>query len=261
MDRTPMSEVREKLKEIEQIKSNLLDVMTHEFSTPISVLKAYIEMFLTRRFDSSNPRCREGLHAMKEAVTRLERLVINLLTLGQGKNKKLSLDYEQVVVQDLITHVLSQLREGLQKKNLTTVLKVSPDFPPIWADPSKLSIAFMNLLDNSIKFNRPYGFIRITLTRSDSRFVGIALSDTGNGISEDKIEEIFNPFTQVDMSSTREYPGIGLGLPVAKVIIEAHGGKIKVHSKRGKGSTFLLVLPCEKPVKDLTSAKKELTER
>ncbi len=256
MAKIPMLEMSEKLKEIEQIKSNLLDVITHEFSTPISVLKAYIEMFMTRRFDSSHPRCREGLHAMKDAVIRLERLVINLLTLGQGKNKKLDLDYERVVVQDLITQALSQLREGLQKKSITTVLRVPPNFPPIWADPSKLSTALMNLLDNSIKFNRPCGFIRITLTRPHARFIGIAISDTGNGISEDKIEEIFNPFTQVDMSSTREYSGVGLGLPVAKVIVEAHGGKITAHSKRGKGSTFLLILPCEKPSQDISWTKK-----
>jgi signal transduction histidine kinase len=251
------AEITQRLQELEQIKSNLLDTVTHEFSTPISILNAYIEMFLNGRFDSSQPRCKEGLRSMKNAITRLERLVMNLLTLSRGKSKKLVLDYEQVFLQDLISDAVSQFREEIHKKGITVVFDSPPDLPGIWADPSKLSIALMNLLDNSIKFNKPRGFIRITLIKLNLQVVGITIADTGNGIPEDKIDEIFDPFTQVDMSSTREYQGTGLGLPVAKTIIESHGGRLTVRSKLGKGSTFMMIIPCEKPMGRSISVKKD----
>jgi len=251
-----LAEVAQKLKELEQIKSDLLDTITHEFSTPISILKAYVDMFLTGHFDSSKPRCREGLRSMHSAIIRLERLVMNLLTLSMGKNKKLNLVQEQVLVQDLISNAISQLKEEIQKKEIRLVLNIPPNLPAIWADPSKLSIALVNLLDNSIKFNKTGGFIRVTLTKPAPQIIGIVISDTGSGIPEAKIEEIFNPFTQVDMSSTREYQGTGLGLPAAKAVIESHGGRITAKSKIGKGSSFMIVIPCGKPTGRSISTKK-----
>ena len=125
------------------------------------------------------------------------------------------------------------------------MLNVETDLPPFEADPSKLSIDVLNLVDNAVKFNKTNGTVRISASLLKSGSIGIAISDTGIGIPEEKLEEIYSPFTQVDMSSTREHQGTGLGLAVAKTIIEAHGGKITLKSKLGKGSTFIFVLAPE----------------
>ncbi len=239
---TELTQVTEKLQEVEQMKSDLLDTITHEFSTPISIIKAYVDMFLEGQFDTSNPRHIDGLRSIRSAVIRLERLVMNLLTLSMGKGKQLELKKEKILIQDIISNALSQLNEGITKKNINVVLNVEPELPPIDADPSKLSIAVLNLLDNAVKFNKSNGIIRISISHLKSQSIGVAISDTGIGIPEEKIQEIYSPFTQVDMSSTREHQGTGLGLAVVKTIIEAHGGKITLKTKLGKGSTFIFVL-------------------
>jgi signal transduction histidine kinase len=237
-----LTQITKKLQELEQIKSDLLDTITHEFSTPISIIKAYVDMFIDGHFDSANPRHLEGLKSIRSAVIRLERLVMNLLTLSMGKGKTLELKQEKILMQDIISNALSQLNDEITKKNINVVLNVEDNLPAIDADPSKLSIAVLNLLDNAVKFNKTNGTIRISASHLKSGSIGVAISDTGIGIPDEKIEEIYSPFTQVDMSSTREHQGTGLGLAVARTIVEAHGGKITVKSKLGKGSTFIFVL-------------------
>jgi signal transduction histidine kinase len=240
-----LEQITRKLQEIEQIKSDLLDTITHEFSTPISIIKAYVDMFLDGHFNPSNPRHIEGLRSIRSAVTRLERLVMNLLTLSMGKGKSFELKKEKILIQDILSNALSQLNEEITKKNINVVLNVEPNLPPIDADPSKLGIAVLNLLDNAIKFNKTNGIVRISASPLKANSIGVAISDTGIGIPEEKIQEIYSPFTQVDMSSTREHQGTGLGLAVARMIIEAHSGKITLKSKLGKGSTFIFVLTHE----------------
>lgn len=240
-----LQQITRKLQEIEQIKSDLLDTITHEFSTPISIIKAYVDMFLDGHFNPSNPRHIEGLRSIRSAVIRLERLVMNLLILSLGKGKSFELKKEKILIQDILSNALSQLNEEITKKNINVVLNVEPNLPAIEADPSKLSIAVLNLLDNAVKFNKTNGIIRISASHLKSNSIGIAISDTGIGIPEEKLQEIYSPFTQVDMSSTREHQGTGLGLAVAKMIIEAHHGKITLKSKLGKGSTFIFVLSYE----------------
>jgi signal transduction histidine kinase len=237
-----LQEITRKLQELEQMKSDLLDTITHEFSTPISIIKAYVDMFLDGHFDTSNPRYVEGLRSIRSAVIRLERLVMNLLTLSMGKGKIFELKKEKIFIQDIISNALSQLNDEITKKNINVVLNVEPNLPALEADPSKLSIAVLNLLDNAVKFNKTNGIIRISASQLKSQSIGVAISDTGIGIPDEKIQEIYSPFTQVDMSSTREHQGTGLGLAVAKTIIEAHDGKITLKSKLGKGSTFIFVL-------------------
>jgi len=237
-----LTQITKKLQELEQIKSDLLDTITHEFSTPISIIKAYVDMFIDGHFDSANPRHLEGLKSIRSAVIRLERLVMNLLTLSMGKGQTLELKKEKILMQDIISNALSQLNDEMTKKNVNVVLNVEQNLPAIEADPSKLSIAVLNLLDNAVKFNKTNGTIRISASHLKSGSIGVAISDTGIGIPEEKLEEIYSPFTQVDMSSTREHQGTGLGLAVARTIVETHGGKITVKSKLGKGSTFIFVL-------------------
>ncbi|PIE33902.1 hypothetical protein CSA56_09440 [candidate division KSB3 bacterium] len=239
-----LEEITRKLQEVEQMKSDLLDTITHEFSTPIAIIKAYVDMFLDGHFDTSNPRHVDSLRSIRSAVIRLERLVMNLLTLSMGKGKILKLKKEKIFIQDIISNALSQLHEEISKKNINVILNVEAHLPTFEADPTKLSIAVLNLLDNAVKFNKSNGIIRISASQLKSKSIGVAISDTGIGIPEGKIEEIYSPFTQVDMSSTREHQGTGLGLAVAKTIIEAHNGKITLKSRLGKGSTFIFVLSC-----------------
>jgi two-component system sensor histidine kinase ChiS len=240
-----LTHVTKKMKELDQMKSDLLDTITHEFSTPIAIIKAYIDMYIDGHLDPSSTRYLEGLKSIRSAVIRLERLVMNLLTLSMGRGKTLELKKEKILIQDIISSALTQLREDITKKNINVLLNIEPNLPTVEGDPTKLSIAMLNLVDNAVKFNKPNGAIRISASRLEkSNGIGVAISDTGIGIPDEKISQLYNPFTQVDMSSTREHQGTGLGLAVAKTIIEAHGGKLTLKSKVGKGTTFIFVLAC-----------------
>jgi signal transduction histidine kinase len=238
-----LTHVTKKMKELEQMKSDLLDTITHEFSTPIAIIKAYIDIYIDGHLDPSSTRYIEGLKSIRSAVIRLERLVMNLLTLSMGRGKTLELKKEKILIQDIISSALTQLHEDIVKKNINVVLNLEPNLPTLEGDPTKLSIAMLNLVDNAVKFNKPNGTIRISASRLEkSNGIGVAISDTGIGIPDEKIPQLYNPFTQLDMSSTREHQGTGLGLAVAKTIIEAHGGKLTLKSKIGKGTTFIFVL-------------------
>ncbi len=165
-----------------------------------------------------------------------------MLILSLGKGKSFELKKEKILIQDILSNALSQLNEEITKKNINVVLNVEPNLPAIEADPSKLSIAGLNLLDNAVKFNKTNGIIRISASHLKSNSIGIAISDTGIGIPEEKLQEIYSPVTQVDMSSTREHQGTGLGLAVAKMIIERIMAKITLKSKLARQYLYFCVV-------------------
>jgi signal transduction histidine kinase len=119
--------------------------------------------------------------------------------------------------------------------------------PRIEGDSEKLGVVMRNLIENAVKFNLDSGSVTIGVQRSsDCDGITVSITDTGIGIPKEKIKNIFDTFTQADMSHTRRFAGAGLGLPVAKAIVEAHGGSIGVDSSPGKGSTFSIWLPVRK---------------
>jgi len=144
-------------------------------------------------------------------------------------------------VEDVISRALEAKEEFAQSKDVSIDVEINYR-GEAFIDSPKLQRVLMNLIDNAIKFNRRDGKVKICVDKRNGELL-FSVSDTGIGIPEDKLEEIFKPLTQLDPSSTRYYGGTGTGLAVAKKIIEAHGGKIWVESKPGEGSTFYFTIP------------------
>jgi two-component system phosphate regulon sensor histidine kinase PhoR len=146
----------------------------------------------------------------------------------------------------LAQDMLSDFRVAVKEKDLTLIVQVPPDLPPVRGVPTHLRRMLDNLLGNALKFTPAGGCITVRLEQQGSDLV-LQVSDTGIGIPDDKLEHIFERFYQVDGSVTRRYGGTGLGLAMVKEIVEAHDGSIDVESTLGEGSTFEVTLPVTDP--------------
>jgi two-component system sensor histidine kinase/response regulator len=240
-----LSHLMRKLIEIDQIKSNIISTVSHEFRTPLMSLKGYLNMLssLLDKGESLGKNESKWLRGMKDNLGRLEMLILNLLLMTEANAGDLLIADENVDISEVIREAMTRV-DPLTKAKDINIAFVEGAETKVKGDTEKLSVAVTNLIENAVKFNLESGRIeiRISETAAPEGF-RISILDTGIGIPDDKIDSIFNSFTQVDMTHTRRFAGVGLGLSVAKAIVEAHGGSIDVTSKPGQGSTFFIWLP------------------
>jgi signal transduction histidine kinase len=246
-----LSHLMRKMIEIDQIKSNIVSTVSHEFRTPLMSLKGYLAMLA--KVSSEDARFgqteKTWVKAMKDNLGRLEMLILNLLLMTEANSGGLLIAEDQVDLSKIVTDSISRLDSLLRTKEVTIDQK--PNGPgKVVGDEKKLGVAITNLLENAIKFNLESGHVEVGMCKTaEPEGVRISILDTGIGIPHDKLPAIFESFTQVDMTHTRRFAGAGLGLPVAKAIVEAHGGTIDVSSEPGSGSAFHIWLPVRNEVK------------
>ncbi len=239
-----LSHLMRKLIELDQMKSNIISAVSHEFRTPLTSLKGYLTMFSERLRASKTQHIEQTwVKAMGENLDRLETLILNLLLMTETNAGGICLSTDKVNLSRLLSESISKVQPLTRTKGVRIEFK--PDGSEfIMGDPEKLGVAFINLLENAIKFNLDEGVVRIELLRhTNPEGLVVEISDTGIGIPPDKLQSIFDCFIQGDMTHTRQFAGAGLGLPVAKAIIEAHGGTIEVDSQPGVGTRFRIWLP------------------
>lgn len=240
-----LSHLMRKMVEVDQIKTNIISTISHEFRTPLMSLRGYLSM-LSQTADRGTvlgDTEKKWLHAMKDNLGRLEMLILNLLLMTEANAGDLLIAYDEIGIKQLVLESVTRV-DTLARSKEVKVSVVSETNRPIRGDAEKLGVALANLIENAIKFSLESGSVGISISdTADPDGVRIAISDAGIGIPEDKITSIFDSFTQVDMTRTRRFNGAGLGLPVAKLIVEAHGGRLDAQSSPGKGSTFYVWLP------------------
>lgn len=245
MKNVELSHLTRKLIEVDQIKSDIISTVSHEFRTPLMSLKGYLSMmtrFLAEEKKTSATE-KTWLRAMKDNLGRLEMLILNLLLMTEANAGDLLITNDKIDMSQVIGESISRL-DPLTKTKEIVIDFDRTDEGKLLGDAEKLGVAVTNILENAIKFNLESGTVKIGMAgTSDPEGVRLSILDTGIGIPENKIGSIFNSFTQGDMTHTRRFAGAGLGLSVAKAIVEAHGGSIDVVSKPGQGSTFHVWLP------------------
>ncbi len=182
------------------------------------------------------------MDVIQRATDRLGRLIEDLIEFSTASREGLKLQIQEVSLPTLATSVIEGSQEKAEKAGVNLEANIEPELPPLSADPNRLSWVLFQLLDNGIKFTPSGGKVIFNANRENQQ-VMIAISDTGIGIPTERIEEIFEPFHQLDGSPTRRYGGTGLGLALVTLILEAHGTAMAVESKEGKGSTFSFPLP------------------
>jgi signal transduction histidine kinase len=235
------------LSEMSQMKANFVANISHELRTPLTHVKGYLELLATEALGSVNEEQKNALDVSRRAAGRLESLIESLILFSQADRGEMSLRLTPMDLNKVAGNILGYSRSKADDKSITLESEVPPDLPVVQADEEKISWAILQLLDNAIKFTASGGKVTLSFHPESERLIMISVSDTGIGIPADKMEEIFEPFHQLDDSSTRRYGGTGLGLALVRDIISAHGSVIEVQSEVGKGSTFRFPLLAADP--------------
>ena len=227
------------LRNLQTMRRELVGNISHEFRTPLAGIKTMVETLQDGAVDEREI-AKDFLSRIDAEVDRMTQLVGELTELSRIETGKVALKLEPVNLNSLVEEVMAQFKPQAERQNLSLNKKLTPDLPVIQADKERIRQVIVNLMHNAIKFNRPWGSI-LTATEIFRDSVLVEISDTGIGITGKDLPRIFERFYKTDKS--RAGQGSGMGLAIAKHIVEAHGGEIKVRSKEGKGSTFSLNLP------------------
>lgn len=239
--RAELEAANDKLKELDLMKSEFLNTVSHELRTPLTSIKAFAEILLDNVGEDVETQT-EFLEIINKESDRLTRLINNLLDLSRIEAGRMKWDSEQLDLHEIAESALNALRGSAEKKGLIVEADLEEDLPTV-GDKDKLIQVVTNLLGNAIKFTSEGGKIVVRAHRKDLLTARIEVADSGVGIAPEFHESIFEKFSQVDSSETRDIKGSGLGLPIARSISEHHGGKLFVESEAGVGSTFIVELP------------------
>jgi len=228
----------ERLSELGQLKANFISNISHELRTPLTHIKGYIELLVSESLGPIAEEQRHALHVSQQSTTRLETLIEDLIMVSLASREELNINLQNVDISRLANlAVKSSLDKAVARGvNLQTV--IDDNLPSVQADSQKIAWVLNQLIDNGIKFTQSGGSVVVSVKRDGENLVVTSITDTGIGIPLNRVSDIFEPFHQLDGSTTRRYGGTGLGLSLVRDIIEAHGSMLDVQSTEGRGSTF-----------------------
>lgn len=222
-----------------QARGDFVAHVSHELKSPLNVLKMYSELLLGEEGGEEEIR-RDVANVISDEAERLSLLINNLLSISKIEMGSIGLERQRVKMLDLLTdafHTISRTGKG---EELELKLELPHELSHLSLDKDLFRVALNNLLTNAIKYNRPHGSVTLSAEETDSQII-IQVKDTGLGISQEDQEKIFEKFFRSDNDAVREKPGHGLGLSLAKNIIEVHHGKLELESVLGEGSTFSII--------------------
>ncbi len=225
-------------------KSEFLAMMSHELRTPLNAIIGYSRMIENGMAGPIVERQRQYLQNVGISGHHLLNLINDLLDVSKVEAGKMQLDLCRFSLAPLVTEVKRMMQELAKQHELSLYFETDPELDEIEADPGRFRQILLNLISNAIKFNKPHGSVWVRLTRAANEQTLIGeVKDTGIGLPEAKLPELFKKFYQVDNSAARQHEGTGLGLALTKDLIELHRGEILVESTEGLGTTFRFHIP------------------
>ncbi|GIV81268.1 MAG: hypothetical protein KatS3mg051_0622 [Anaerolineae bacterium] len=236
------NDMAEQVAVTQQAQRDFLANVSHDLRTPLTSIQGFSQA-IAEGVASDPAAARRAAQIIHDETARLHRMVESLLDLARLEAGQLELRRQSLALGDLLRGVGESLSVKARDHQLDLVLSIPPDLPRVLGDGDRLAQVFTNLLDNAIKHTPPGG--TVTLSAAATRGgVTVTVRDTGEGIPPEDLSRIFERFYQVDKSRRRDAEsGLGLGLAIARQIVEAHGGTIKASSTVGQGSTFTVWLP------------------
>jgi len=231
-----------KLREVENLRETFLSMLGHELQTPLSIIKGYTSTLAQNERNWDPEILHNSLQVIEAESDRLSSIMNKLLLASRIATGTSTLTKEEVQLPSLVGRVVRRL-EAMTTAHSFQV-EFEPDFPPVYGDPALMEEVLTNLIDNAIKYSPKGGKITIS-GRNIGKEVRVTVADEGIGIPKEDMKRIFERFQRTDRSVVKKVKGIGLGLYICKSIVEAHGGRIEVASKVGKGSQFTFTLPLE----------------
>ena len=229
-------------KEIDQMKSDFVGLVSHELRTPLTSILGFVQLILDGKTGTITANQKDSLMTVHRQAKRLHSLIEALLDVSKIEAGRIEIEKEEVSLLDVARYRMEEIKPQADAGNIKLEFIAPDSLPHILGDEERLGRVFTNLIGNAIKFSPPEGTVTVRL-RLDGRWILSQVIDIGPGIPEEEQKKIFEKFYQASRLQTRLHGGSGLGLSIAKSIVEAHGGKIWVRSKLGKGSDFRFILP------------------
>jgi signal transduction histidine kinase len=226
----------------DRAKTKFLANMSHELRTPLNAIIGFSEVI---QLNAQQPKDRYPEYAkyIHEAAVHLLEVINGILDLARIEAGKVELEEASVSVPRLVDIAVTTIRPLAEKKAVVLSCQRGLSEPSIWVDQTKFKQVLFNILSNAVKFTKPGGSVTVNWINDNSGDLVIAVRDTGVGIPREQLEKVFEPFEQVEDHLTRQNEGTGLGLPIARALIELHGGKLVLRSEIDKGTTAELHLP------------------
>ncbi len=238
------------LQEVTRIKTEFLSITSHELRTPLTPMKAQLQMLREGYKGRLNQRQKESIELILRNLARLDRLINDILDISRMEMGRIKMAFQVMDLNDAVKEAIKMQEPFIRQKGIKLRVQLA-ELPLIIGDNERLRQVMSNLINNAIKFSPDGSEVIIeTSTTLEGENVLFSVTDFGIGISEEGKKKLFQPFSQIDASMSREKGGTGLGLAIAKGIIRAHNGKIWVESAQGKGSSFYFSIPIRQKVRE-----------
>lgn len=254
-------QANKKLQRLERLKSEFVSIVSHELRTPLTAIKNSLDITLSGKAGELTENLQKFLTMAKRNSIRLSGIINDLLDLSKIEAGKMDFNFEITKIESVVEYVKTNLEEMAKEKDLVLLSKVEDESAQIYADSQRLEQVLTNLVSNAIKFTPEGGKVEIRTQVIDSKdinpvdifdkeikqlhgkYLQVCVKDNGIGISNVNLSHVFDKFAQIETSLSRKVGGSGLGLPIAKQLLEAHNGTIWCNSKLEKGSSFYFVIP------------------
>ncbi|MFL5577969.1 MAG: sensor histidine kinase [Gemmatimonadaceae bacterium] len=238
------------LKGRDALKTQFLANISHDLRTPLTAIITHAEILRDGILGDLTPRQRDSVTSIINGGRQLLEMVGEILTYARGAADQLSMSESEFRIGDVIERVRALNASLVEKKGLTLAVEVAHDIPPVHADREKISHVLGNLLGNAIDFTPPGGRVWVTaraVAGEGYPALQIEVGDSGIGIAPEHHDLVFREFAQVDASASRQHHGTGLGLTIARKLVELHHGRIWLESELGAGSRFFFTIPFQPP--------------
>ena len=227
-----------------KVKSEFIANMSHELRTPLNTIIGFSKLLcdLDRRPVVAT-EVSEYAHLINDAAGHLLAIINDILDISKIQSGRYTLDNREVNVDEIVQACVAQFRLAVEDAGVTLGLHVDIDVPPVRGDAVKLRQIFTNLISNAIKFTPTGGSIQVAAHRLADGGCAVIVRDTGIGMTDEELRIALTPFGQVDGSRTRWREGTGLGLPIAKALVELHAGRLDIRSEKNVGTEVTITLP------------------
>jgi signal transduction histidine kinase len=224
----------------DHLKTNFLALASHELRTPLGIIIGYASFLQEESPGELSDHAKQVLNA----AMQMRALVDAMTNLNMLRSREMVMHRLVVPIQQILRSAFGEVKTLAEAKSQQVIMNLPEQPLPVKCDPEKLTSAFVNLLDNAVRFTPEGGHIGVSAILQAGGDLLVSVQDSGIGIPPDDLKKVFNEFYQVEPHTTRKYGGMGIGLPIAKGLVEAHGGKLWAESEgAGKGSTFKVLLP------------------
>jgi len=243
-----LSKMDEERKQIENAKTEFLSITSHELRSPMTPMKAQLQMLENEYFGTLTKEQRDSLEIVIRNADRLDKIIVDFLEISKIEAARLKFAFKETDLRETVQETAEFMRGSAKEKNIELVVNMG-ELPVIEVDPDRINQVLRNLMDNAIKFSDDGSKIEINVCAKKD-YILFSVKDQGCGLSPENQVRVFEPFYQVEKTSCRKHGGTGLGLAICRGIVESQKGKIWVESKLGEGCTFYFTVPL-KPVREI----------